>query len=511
MKAELLQLLPCELRLVVEREWQRLECENKVLRDMLSLLRQAKYGPQGEQLSDAQYQLLELEPGVTAAEVAGEAERSSAEKSLSPERPPRKAPHPGRNGFPAHLPRLEEIIACSAEQCQCVQCGEQKKVIGYETSEELDMKPVEYFVRVIKREKRACPACEEMGVSTAPLELKIIEKGKASNRVVVDVLLKKYADHLPLYRQAVILERETGLELSRMTLCGWVMQTGGWLEAISRAMKEDLLTGGYIQADETPVAVQSERTKGRNHQAYLWEYSRPGGPVVFDFQVGRSREGPRKFLGQFSGVLQSDAYKAYAKIGGPGLVHAGCWAHARREFIDVLKLSPGEPSAVEIVAEIAKLYGVEKHARTHGLCAAERQQLRAAQSVAVLSSLREKVLAAREKESPQNPLSKACDYALGNWERLSVYASNGQVEIDNNWCENALRPLAIGRKNWLHIGSEQAGPKVAAIISVIETCRRLRVNARDYLLDVLPKLPTWPAAKVAELTPAAWQARRNRA
>jgi transposase len=514
LNAELLQHLPEEFRATVERELlrleadkKRLETENKLLREQIRLALIEKYGPKSEQLTDKQLDFLEKEPGVSSAEVESEAQCSDEEKKvLERQRAPRN--HPGRAELPADLPRHELIIACAAQDCQCAQCGREKKVIGYEVSEELDVIPAQYKVNVIKREKRACGSCEELGVTTAPAPKKIIEKCKASDQMVVEVMIAKYCNHQPLYRQCVSILRDTNLELSRMTLCGWMMQAGSYIAAISKAMRADLLSGSYVQADETTVGVQSERTKGRNHLGYLWEYSRPGGPVVFDFQMGRGREGPRKFLGTFAGVLQSDGYAAYANIGGKALVHAGCWAHARRGFVDAIKATGEDPEATAIVVQIAELYAVEKKAREGALSFEARLELRKLESAPKLADLKKKLLAVREQALPKSALGKACEYALGQWTRLMTYASHGEVEIDNNWCENAMRPIALGRKNWLHIGSESAGPNIAAIMSVIETCRRLKINLRAYLLDVLPKLPTWPANRVAELTPMAWEAAR---
>ena len=488
----------------LEGERLRVERENKLLKEQIRLMLLEKYGAKSDRLSDGQLALLELEPGVVAAEIAIEAQCEESEKKAVEKI--RQRSHPGRNELPAHLPRVEKIISCTAQQCRCAQCGKDTKVIGYDVSEELDVKPVEYRVLVIKREKRACGLCEEMGVSAAPLEAKIIEKGKASNAVVVDVIIKKYCDHLPLYRQCAILDREIGVELSRATLCGWVMQSGLWLESISAAMRADLLSGSYIQADETTVGVQSRVTPGSNHRSYVWQYSRPGGPVVFDFQMGRGREGPKKFLGEFSGTLQSDGYSAYDRIGGEGITYAGCMAHARRGFVDAMKVEPGDRALAEIVEEIAQLYAVEKKAREIGLTHQERACLRKLRSEPLLAALKEKIVRTRQQVLPQSAAGKACAYALGQWNRLMVYATRGEVEIDNNWCENAMRPVVLGRKNWLHIGSAEAGPRIAAISSVIESCKRLAINARDYLLDVLPKIPGWPANRVAELTPQAWAA-----
>jgi transposase len=487
-----------------------MEIEIDLLKEEIRRLRMAKYGVKGDRLSDDQMSLLDEEPAVSREEVQGETERTPEEKQDATRQKQRPRQHPGRAEFPAHLERIEAILVCTPEQCHCAQCGAEKKIIGYDTSEQLDIRPAQYFVRVTKREKRACGRCEELGVSAAALPPeRIVEKGKASDAMIVDVVLRKYCDHLPLYRQSVILEREAGLELSRMTLCGWVMEAGGLLAAVSRAMRANLLGGGYIQADETPVGVQSEASIGRNHPAYMWQFSRPGGPVIFDFQMGRSREGPLKFLGKFAGVLQSDGYAAYDKIGGPGIIYAGCMAHLRRGFVEALKLAPGNTAAEMIVAGIAALYAIEQQAREAALSVDDRERLRRMESVPLLADLKRQIVALRQEVLPKSVLGKACDYALGQWKRVEVYARHGEVEIDNNWCENAMRPVAVGRKNWLHIGSEEAGPRVAAITSVIETCRRLKINVRDYMLDVLPKIATWPAKHIAELTPMAWAARRT--
>src|SRR5258705_12337859 len=213
-----------------------------VLEERLRLVRVEKSGPGSENLSDAQLELLELEPGVSSAEVQAESERAQLTLPLKGAKK-----HPGRQELPAHLSRIEKIIACTPEQCVCGNCGKENRVIGYEKSEQLDVKPAEYFVVVTKREKRACKDCEEQGVQSAPLPARIIDKGLASNRVVIDAVVSKYADHVPLYRQSVILEREIGIELCRATLDGWVMRVGELLRPISGAMAQEMLVGSYIQ------------------------------------------------------------------------------------------------------------------------------------------------------------------------------------------------------------------------------------------------------------------------
>jgi transposase len=294
------------------------------LKEQLRLERIKKYGPGSEKLSDAQLDLLELEPGVSDVEVQAESQR---EPLPAPAQSRKRRPHPGRQALPAELPRVERVIACAPEQCTCAACGQPTSVIGYDVSEQLDVEPAKYFVVVTKREKRACKHCEEGGVAAAPVPERIVEKGLVSDRVVINTVVSKYSDHLPLYRQSAILEREAGVEVSRATMDGWVMRVGELLIPIAEAMRGELLGGSYIQADETTVDVQMHDGRGKNHQAYLWQYGTPGGGAVFDFQLGRGRDGPKKFLGQFEGILQTDGYGAYDQVGGPKMVHAGCWAH----------------------------------------------------------------------------------------------------------------------------------------------------------------------------------------
>ena len=296
----------------------------QLLEEQLRLERIEKYGPGSEKLSSAQLELLELEPGVSGKEVEAESNREPLPAAESANRPKK---HPGRQELPGELTRVERVLPSTPEQCSCKACGRETVVIGYEQSEQLDVKPAEYFVLVTKREKRVCKRCEEGGVATAPLPARIIDKSLASDQVIINTVISKYCDHVPLYRQSAILERDTGIEIGRATLDGWVMRVGELLVPIASAMRLELLDESYIQADETPVGVQTHDKRGKNHRAYLWQYGRPGGNVVFDFQMGRGREGPVRFLGQFEGILQSDGYAAYEQVGGPKMVHASCWAH----------------------------------------------------------------------------------------------------------------------------------------------------------------------------------------
>jgi transposase len=482
--------------------WAHLKIQ--VLEERLRLQRIKKYGPGSEKLSNAQLELLELEPGVSNAEVQAESQRGPLPARAKTQNA-RK--HPGRQELPAILPRVERVIPCSPEQCQCNNCGEPMAVIGYDQSEQLDVEPTKYFVLVTKREKRACQCCDQGGMVSAPAPARIIDKSLVSDRVVIDTVVGKYCDHLPLYRQSVILERDAGLEIGRATLDGWVMRVGELLMPIAGAIGRELLAGGYIQADETPVDVQMHDGRGQNHQAYLWQYGRPGGGAVFDFQLGRGREGPKIFLGQFDGILQTDGYVAYEKVGGPKMVHACCWTHARRGFYEAHKLSPGETVAKGIVLLIDELFGIDAEARAQGLDAAGRDALRQERSRPLLTQIRAEVEASRGSALPSSKLGKAIQYTLGLWPKLDRFLDYPVLELSNNLAENSMRPVALGRKNWIHVGSAQAGPKVAAIISIVESCRRMGIPVRKYLGDVLPGLADVSIQKLHELTPAAWAAR----
>ena len=290
------------------------------LRSLPEELRQHRVkllGPRMQALNDLQPSLPKPneEPGTTLDEVAAETQRSPLSAASRRER----RPHPGRQQLPDKLARVEETVTCTEQTCR--QCGAQTAVIGYDESEQLDVEPARYFVRVIKREKRACRSCQAGTVTMPPLAPRIVEKGLASDRVVVETVVAKYCDHLPLYRQAAILERDAGVEIGRATLDGWVMQVGELLEPVVAAMRQDLLRASYLQADGAMDSVQMHDKRGADHQAYLWQYGKPGGETIFEFRMGEGREGPQKFLGQWEGILQTDGYQAYDGIGGPKLVH----------------------------------------------------------------------------------------------------------------------------------------------------------------------------------------------
>jgi transposase len=481
---------------------QKKDAEIQLLQERLRKQRIGFLGPLSETLSDLQLELLaDDEPGVTRAEVEAESEREPI-----PAAPPRKRkPHPGRKPLPESLPRVEEVIAC---QANCQHCGAETRVIGYDTSEVLDREPAKWFVRVSKREKRSCGKCS--AIQMPPLTPRIVEKGLASDRVIIETVVAKYCDHLPLYRQEAMLEREAGVEISRATLDGWVMRVGELLQPVVDAMHADLMRSSYIQADETIVPVQMHDNRGADHPAYLWQYGTPGGETVFDFQMGRGRDGPRKFLKDWNGILQTDGYQAYDQVGGPGLIHVGCWAHARRKFVDAVKVNPKDGAAIAMVTRMDALFLVERQARDQQLKVEERSDLRREHAHPWVDEIHSECGKLRAQLLPKSALGEAVHYTLNMWAKLTRCFDHAEVELSNNLAENSMRPVALGRKNWLHVGSAKAGPKVAAILSIVESCRRLGIPVKDYLLAVLPGMSQRRHSEVTQLTPARWMASHGR-
>jgi hypothetical protein len=354
--------------------------------------------------------------------------------------------------------------------------------------------------RVIIRPRYVRQEC----FALAPLPPQPIEQSMASASLLAHILVDKYEYHLPLYRQEKIFAQQFGVELSRKTMGRWVEQAAELLQPVYRAIRQDLLAGNYLQADETPIRYLDPDVKGKSQQGYLWIYSRPGGDVLFEWRTDRSRAGPEKFLAAFQGKLQTDGYGAYESLAGdrPGaLVLVGCWAHARRGFHEAL----GENKlAAWFVRQIGLLYLVEKGLRQKRAGPRLRAAVRVWQSRPILERLRRAMERVRQRTLPQGALGQALEYALKRWEALTRYVEDGRLEIDNNWIENAIRPSAIGKKNWLFIGHPTAGERSAVIYTLLGSCHRHRINPFDYLKDLFTRLPAAKITEIKSFTPAAW-------
>jgi transposase len=386
----------------------------------------------------------------------------------------------------------------------CPHCGKDKCEIGCEKSERYEYIPAKVIRHEIIRPKLACP-CGQGTVSIAPLPPSIIDQGMPGPGLVAHVILSKHDDHLPLYRQQQQFAR-LGVHFPRQTLCDWVEKGALALQPIVRLMKEELLAGDYLQVDETPVRVMDPEVQGKCAQGYLWVAGRPGSDVIFEFHPGRSKEFARQLIGNFRGYLQRDGYSAYGSLVNEdkeALIPVGCWAHARRKFIEAAELE--DDAALEIVAEVRKLYLIERQARDQCLGAEERLKARRELAAPILSALLPRLELLQTKTLPQSPLGKACRYALTEWSALNRYLDDGRLELDNNLTENAIRPSAVGKKNWLFIGHPQAGWRSAVIYTIIASCRRRGINPWEYIRDIFKRLPGMQQSNLHTLLPRCWK------
>jgi transposase len=401
----------------------------------------------------------------------------------------------GRPALPAHL--ATERVVLEPEEVQQQPAGWRK--LGEEVTEELDWQPAKFIKRLYIRPKYA----NAERIVIAPLPARLIEKGLPGAGLLTQVLISKYEDHLPLYRQEKIYRERHQVNLTRQTLGGWVAAGADWLGAIYREMCASLVAGHYLQADETPIQYLDPDVKGKSCKGWLWTYGHPRGDVVFEWQVSRSREGPAAFLKDFRGKLQTDGYGVYESLAKvrEDILLIGCWAHARRDFHEAL----GEGRAVAwLLGQIGLLYAVEKKLRAQHAGPNLRAAVRAAESRPVLERLHRAMAIVRRRVLPKSLLGQALDYTLARWKALNRYVDDGQLEIDNNRCENAIRPTAIGKKNFLFIGHPDAGQRSAVIYSILGSCRRHGINPADYLRDVFERLPKATTSDIKALTPAAW-------
>ena len=390
------------------------------------------------------------------------------------------------------------------EEKVCPHCGKEKCEIGCERSERYEYVPAKVIRHEILRPKLACK-CGQAGVSIAPLPPMLIPQGCADSSLVAQVVLAKFVDHLPLYRQQQGFAR-LGVNFPKSTLGDWVRQAAAWLQPIVREMKCQLLAGNYLQADETPVSVLDPDVKGKTLKGYLWVVGLPRGNVVFEFHPGRGKAEAKKLLDGFRGYLQRDGYSAYSSlVNEPGqqLIPIGCWGHARRKFIDAQSVHPGP--APPFIDEIRKLYLVEAVAREQQLEPEQRKALRLEKSKPILDKLLPELEKARAQNLPQSPLGKAASYCLNEWTALTGYLEDGRLEIDNNLTENAIRPSALGKKNWLFIGHPEAGWRSAVIYSMVVSCQRQGIDPAHYLTDVLRRLPGMKQSQVVTLLPQNWK------
>jgi transposase len=474
---------------------------DKITHEM-AVLKRLKFAAKSEAFNAEQKSLLEETIDADLAALQAE-----LDKVLPRDKDTGEKKQPKRQALPAHLPRRDVHHEPESTTCSC---GCALKRIGEDVAEKLDYRPGEFTVERHVRGKWVCAKCETL--VQAPVAPHIIDKGIPTSGLLAQVLVAKFLDHLPLYRQEHIFER-AGLAIARSTLAQWVGECGAQLQPLVDALTAELLKHAVLHADETPVPMLKPG-HGKTHRAYLWSYCttryNKTRAVVFDFAESRAGQHAREFLGLpgsdhnrgWHGKLVCDDYSGYKQLLTMGVTEAGCLAHARRKFFD-LWANHKSPVAEEALRYFVQLYEIERE--VHDLASDERLRIRQLKTRPVADALNKWLQLQRQKVPDGSATAKAIDYSLNRWSALTRYVDDGDLPADNNWVENQIRPIAIGRNNWLFAGSLRAGKRAAAVMSLVHSARLNGHDPYAYLKDVLERLPTQPASRVEELLPHRWQ------
>ncbi len=473
------------------------QAEIERLQLLIAKLRRMQFGRRSEKLQ-GQIEQLELQLDELATARAEQPAASPTPGAPAPATPGRK---PARRPLPGHLPRQKRTIL--PKETACPDCGGALKALGEDVSEILEYVPAHFQVIQQVRPKLACTHCDKIVQAAAPS--RPIARGLAGPGLLAHVLVSKYCDHLPLYRQEEIYAR-VGVELERTTLADWVGGASQLLQPLVEALRRHVMGAAKLHADDTPVPVLAPGL-GRTKTGRLWTYvrdDRPAGdatpPAVwFAYSPDRKGEHPQGHLRHFAGTLQADGYAGFDAVYETGRIReAACWAHVRRKFYD-LQVAHKSPIAQEALERIAALYAIEKEIR--GRPSDERREIRQTRARPLLESLHEWLQSCLTKLSQKSDTTAAVKYALGRWEALTRYAEDGGLEIDNNAAERALRAVALGRKNYLFAGSDRGGERAATLYSLIGTAKLNNLDPESYLRDVLSRLPDHPISRIEELLP----------
>jgi transposase len=476
--------------------------ENALLRQKIDLLVKRVFGSSSEQLDPAQLQLL-LQGSEAAAPVVDAPSVEPKAKAF------RSLPCQNKPRLPENLPVVEEVLDPDAVKAQ----PQAWRCIGQEVSEQLDYEPGHFLRRRLIRRKYVHRTDPDRAPLIATLPSCLQERGLAAPGLLAQVLVSKYCDHLPLYRQEHIYRQRHGVALPRQTLARWVELAADWLRPIYDHIRTGVLAGGYVQVDETPIDYL-EPGHGKTRQGYFWTCSRPGGDVVYRWETSRAAACLDNVIPvDFTGVVQCDGYpgyRAFADRRNGKIQLSGCWAHVRRKFYEALEQSPR--IAGWILGQIQQIYRVEATLRDRRAGPQLRDAIRCSHSRPVVQRIQRALvrLKASRRHLPQSLLGQAIDYALGQWQTLTVFLENGRLEIDNNLVENAIRPTAVGKKNWLFIGEAGAGQRGAILYTLIESCRRRGIDPYSYLRDILTRLPRMTNRQISEVTPKTWSKKHQK-
>jgi transposase len=477
------------------------------LQHQLEQLLRWRYGAKRERVDENQLFLEALRIVTTESAVSPEPTNPDRSTTAAPAAAPLPRPGHGRQRLPAHLKRQRQDYDLPLEQRQCPQCHGPLHPIGEEVSERLEYVPASLLVIEDVCHKYGC--ARGCTVVTAPKPMQPIEKGLPGPGLLAHVVVNKYADHLPLYRQEAMLARQ-GVALSRSTLCDWMRRCAELVSPLYALMKQHVLASHAVQTDDTPVAVLDPdlpRTRLGRIWTYVGDAHHPF--TVYDYTPTRRQEGPLEFLKSFRGRLQADAYSGYAALyedPAHAIIEIACWAHARRKFYEAQTSDPMR--SMILLAYIRLLYDVEREAREQHLDGAGRLALRQVRSRPILADIRAYLESERPKVLPKSPEGQAISYTLSNWEALCRYGADGALEIDNNGAERSLRGIAVGRKNWMFYGSDHGGQTAAVLSSFVATCKRLHLDPFVYLRDVIGRISAHSANRLAELLPDQWKAAR---
>ncbi len=468
--------------------------ENAALRHQLDVLCQRLFGKKSERVDARQLQLaleqLANEPGAVTEPI----EMDSGD---TPVRGHTRRRPTGRRPLPGHLPRRRIEIDLPEADKQCA-CGHLKTRIGESVTEKLEYEPASFTVMETVRAKYACPHCHD-GVVEAPAPPQAIEKGLAGEGLLAHVIVSKYVDHLPLYRLEQIFAREQ-IDLSRTTLCEWVAAVATALAPIGEQLRREITATDYLHTDDTSITVLAD-DRGGSYKGRLWTYLDPiGRQVVFDATPTHERDGPDRFLADFRGKLQADAYRGYDALYATGRVlEIGCWAHARRRFVEAFMT---DSTPARMIAFIQQLYDIERAA------AADTPEVRQARRQAYSVPLLAQVDAERTRLAalvlPKSPVGDGLRYLTNQWDALQRFVEDGRLAIDNNRAENQLRVVALGRKNWLFAGSFEGARRAALLYSLVQSCKLIDVSPFAYLKNVLLRVATHPQRLIHQLTPRGW-------
>jgi transposase len=482
-----------------------LKSEVNLLQEKVQCLMKKLFGRSSEKLSPDQMEL-ELEE-LRELQEALELAETKAELAEEEQVPSKRGK---RKGLDARIPKDLPTETIVIDPDEVLANPELYKKIAEVRTVKLDVTPTRFFQTVTIRNKYKKRNDRSVAPLIAPAPKQLIENSYASTGLVLHIILGKYCDHLPLYRQEQIFKQRFGVEISRKTMGGWMYLVAQWLSLIYEALRNEIRESGYIQADETFIKYQDPK-KDYCPNGYLWAYHSPGTGVLFEWHASRAATCLDSMLVDYAGLLQTDGYagytswlnkKSHAKE-KTAIIHAACWAHARRKFREV----PGNPTAEDIVKRIAKLYRVERKLRDNPEL--DRAAYRREHATPVMEGIKSIIETERFRQLPQSNFGKAINYTLERWDALNLYLEHGRLEIDNNLVENAIRPTAIGKKNFLFFGSPDSGQTSAVIYSLIETCRKLDINPADYLREVLTALPTMNQSEAASWTPAQWKSIRE--